>query len=102
VLVVLQLAATPLENAISRHMEAEADWAALTATGDPGAVRDLFVEFTEESLVEPSPPTWAYVMLGTHPTIEQRIAMARAFERAQPGRTGQAGTASKRASQATP
>ena len=35
VLVALTLAAQPLQNAISRHMEAEADWAALEATHDP-------------------------------------------------------------------
>ena len=38
-LVVLGLLALPLQNAISRHMEAEADWMALRTTHDPAAAR---------------------------------------------------------------
>ena len=37
--VVLQLAMLPLQNVVSRHMEAEADWSALRATRDPAAGR---------------------------------------------------------------
>ena len=38
----LTLVAQPIQNAISRHMEAEADWSALQATRDPvGATRAL-------------------------------------------------------------
>ena len=39
VLVVLGLLALPLQNAISRHMEAEADWLALQTTQRPGRRR---------------------------------------------------------------
>src|SRR5262249_19733614 len=42
VLVVLSLAALPFENAISRHIEAEADWMALQTTRDPGAMESFF------------------------------------------------------------
>ncbi len=42
VLVVLNLLALPVQNAISRHMEAEADWVALQTTRDPGAMESLF------------------------------------------------------------
>lgn len=79
VLVVLQLAALPLQSAVSRHLEAEADWVALRTTDDPRAAAALFREFTRISLDDPSPPTWSYLLFSTHPTIEQRIAMARAF-----------------------
>ncbi len=79
VLVVLQLAALPLQTAVSRHMEAEADWVALTTTDDPRSAEALFEEFTRLALADPSPPTWSYVLFSTHPTIEQRIAMARAY-----------------------
>lgn len=78
VLVGLQLASLPLQSAVSRHIEAEADWVALATTGDPRGAEDLFREFTRVSLDDPSPPTWSYVLFSTHPTIEQRIAMARA------------------------
>ena len=42
VIVVLDLLSLPLYNAISRHMEAEADWKALETTHDPGSAAGLF------------------------------------------------------------
>jgi STE24 endopeptidase len=81
VLVVLGLLAVPLENAITRHMEAEADWMALRTTRDPAAAIGLFREFVPATLDEPSPSTFDYLMLENHPTIAQRIAMALAWKR---------------------
>ena len=78
-LVVLQLLALPLQNAISRHMEAEADWRALVTTRDPKDAIALFRRFVPTTLEEPSPSTWDYVMEENHPTIAQRIAMAEAY-----------------------
>jgi Zn-dependent protease with chaperone function len=79
VLVVLGLLSLPLENAISRHTEAEADWMALQTTRDPGAARALFRRFVPTTLDDPSPSTFDYVLLENHPTIMQRIAMAEAW-----------------------
>lgn len=81
VLVVLGLLAVPLENAITRHMEAEADWMALRTTHDPAAAIGLFRGFVPATLEEPSPSTFDYLMLENHPTIAQRIAMALAWKR---------------------
>ena len=78
-LVVLGLAALPLQNLITRHMEAEADWSALRATRDPAGASALFRRFVPTTLSEPNPPTWAYLLLENHPTIMQRLAMARAY-----------------------
>ena len=78
-LVVLGLLALPLQNAISRHMEAEADWMALRTTHDPAAATALFRRFVSTTLDEPSPSTWEYLALENHPTIAQRIAMAQAW-----------------------
>jgi STE24 endopeptidase len=80
VLVVLTLLAQPLQNMITRHMEAEADWTALRLTEDPEAAKGLFEGFTTTALADPSPPTWAYVLLETHPTIVQRIELAEEWE----------------------
>ncbi len=77
VLVVLQLVQLPLQNAITRHMEAEADWAALRATRDPDSGRQLFRLFATQTLADPSPPLWDYVLLENHPTLLQRIEMTR-------------------------
>jgi STE24 endopeptidase len=79
VLVALGLVALPFENIVTRRVEAEADWVALQTTRDPAAAQGLFRAFTGTTLSDPSPPTWAYVLLDTHPTIEQRIEMARAW-----------------------
>jgi STE24 endopeptidase len=80
-LVVLNLLALPLQNAISRHMEAEADWMALRTTHDSKDATALFRRFVPTTLEEPSPSTWDYVWEENHPTIAQRIAMAEAWKR---------------------
>jgi Zn-dependent protease with chaperone function len=79
VLVALNLVALPVQNAISRHMEAEADWVALETTRDPQAMESLFQNFAKTGLGDPSPPTLAYLTFDSHPTLMQRIAMARAW-----------------------
>ena len=79
VLVVLNLLALPLQNAISRHMEAEADWSALQATHDPAGATALFRRFVPTTLGEPNASTFEYVMLENHPTIMQRLAMVQAW-----------------------
>ncbi len=76
---VFQLAVAPLQNVVSRGSEAEADWKALSTTRDPAAAKALFRSFAKSSLGDPSPPTWAYVLLQTHPTLAQRVAMAEAW-----------------------
>jgi STE24 endopeptidase len=80
-LVVLGLLALPIENVISRHQEAEADWAALRATNDPEDGIAVFRRFVPATLEEPSPSTWDYLWEENHPTIVQRIAMAQAYAR---------------------
>ena len=80
VLVLLQLALTPAQNVVSRHVEAEADWVALQTTRDPASGRGLFEKFQETSLAQPNPPTWDYLFIETHPTIMQRIAMTEAWQ----------------------
>jgi STE24 endopeptidase len=80
VLTFLALLTAPIENAVSRRYEAEADWRALNATRDPAADTSLFQEFGRSSLDEPNPPLLDYLWLENHPTIAQRIAMAQAWK----------------------
>ena len=94
-IVVLGLLALPLQNAISRHMEAEADWEALQATRDPAGATALFRRFVPTTLDEPSPSTWEYLLLENHPTIAQRIAMAEAWKRYAAARSGRPGSVSR-------
>jgi STE24 endopeptidase len=86
VLAVIGLVITPLGNAVSRRYEAEADWSALRATRDPAAAAGLFRKFTRYDLVQPNPPGWSYVLLDNHPTVVQRLAMARAWRARSGGR----------------
>jgi STE24 endopeptidase len=83
-IVAVQLAALPLRNAITRRYEAEADWVALTATRDPGAARGLFRLFADTSLQNPSPPSWAHVLLDDHPSALERIEQAAAWRARNP------------------
>ena len=80
VLVLLNVAITPLTNVVSRRYESEADWSALRAARNPSAQKKLFQQFAETSLQQPDPPTWSYLFFDTHPTLMQRIAMAQAWE----------------------
>jgi STE24 endopeptidase len=79
VLALIGLAITPLGNVVSRRYEGEADWSALRATHDPAAAAAVFRKFTRDDLVQPNPPLWSYIWIDNHPTIVQRIAMARAY-----------------------
>jgi STE24 endopeptidase len=79
-LTVAALVFAPAENAVSRGYEAEADWRALNATHDPVAAERLFANFQETSLQQPNPPLLDYLWLENHPTLMQRIAMARAWK----------------------
>jgi STE24 endopeptidase len=80
VVVVLQLMALPVQTAIGRHVEGEADWVALEHTRDPDGARALFRRFTTVGLADPTPPAWSYFLMETHPSIAERIAMANAWE----------------------
>jgi Zn-dependent protease with chaperone function len=84
VLTVLGLITLPIQNAVSRRYEAEADWRALNATRDPASASKLFQGFERTSLEQPSPPLWDYVLVENHPTLMQRIAMANAWRARRP------------------
>jgi STE24 endopeptidase len=79
VLALAALVTLPVQNLVSRRYEAEADWRALNATRDPAAMEQLFRRFARTSLEQPSPPLLDYLWLENHPTLAQRIAMARAW-----------------------
>jgi STE24 endopeptidase len=87
VLAALTLAAQPVENVISRHLESEADWSALEATRDPAGATELFRRFSRTSLGDPTPPAWAYVLFDTHPPLLDRIEMAQAWKAQHPDAT---------------
>ena len=80
VLAIVGLLTLPLQNAVSRRYEAEADWRALNATRDPAAAKRLFEGFAQTSLEQPNPPLLDYLWLENHPTLMQRIVMAQRWQ----------------------
>lgn len=90
VLFVVLLITAPVQNAISRRDESEADWHALNAVRNPAAQAALFRQFARTSLEEPDPPLLDYLWLENHPTLMQRIAMAQQW-RIRCGRPSRAG-----------
>jgi STE24 endopeptidase len=78
--------ASPVQNTISRDIEARADRASLAATGDRGAFIALQRRLAVSSRADPTPPLWSQLWFGTHPTALQRIGIAEALQRAAPSR----------------
>jgi Zn-dependent protease with chaperone function len=81
------LATLPLQNAVSRRYEAEADWIALQATKAPEDAVALERRFVRTSLAQPDPPDVLTFWFGTHPPPIDRIAMAYAYVERTTGRS---------------
>ncbi|MDW8339116.1 MAG: M48 family metalloprotease, partial [Thermoleophilia bacterium] len=79
VVVCLELVAAPATNLVSRRMEIEADWTALEVTRDPAALEGLMLGLSRTSLGDPTPPRWVQLLAGTHPSLADRVALARAW-----------------------
>jgi STE24 endopeptidase len=70
------LLSTPVQNLVSRHIEARADLHALDLTRDPASFVAVQQALGVANLSDPDPPAvwqWAF---GSHPTVPQRIAFA--------------------------
>lgn len=70
------LAASPLENGVSRQIETRADVDALKATGDPIAFVEMQKLLALRSLADPTPPAWLQWWWGSHPTVLERVRLA--------------------------
>ncbi|GAB2803660.1 M48 family metallopeptidase [Actinoallomurus bryophytorum] len=80
VTVLLQLSA-PVENLVSRHIEARADMHALDLTRDPATYVRMQRSLSARNLDELSPDALEYALWNTHPTGPERIAMGREWAR---------------------
>jgi len=78
--VVGSLLASPVQNTISRAIEARADRSALQATRDPATFIAMQKQLALRSIADPTPPAWSQLWFGSHPTVLQRIGMARRLE----------------------
>ncbi len=76
------LLATPVQNIVSRQVEARADLHALDATRDPAAFVAMQRRLATTNLSDPDPPAAWQWFFGSHPTTAQRVAFAQDWARA--------------------
>lgn len=70
------LVSAPVQNLVSRHVEARADVHALDLTEDPVSFIDMQRLLATRNLSDPDPPgAWQW-LFGSHPTLAQRVALA--------------------------
>jgi STE24 endopeptidase len=67
---------TPVQNLVSRHIEARADLHALDLTRDPASFIAVQRQLGVANLSDPDPPAVWQWFFGSHPTVPQRIAFA--------------------------
>jgi STE24 endopeptidase len=72
---------TPLQNGVSRQIEARADVHALDLTRDPQDFVSMQRRLAVSGLADPDPPTVWQWFFGSHPTTAQRVAFARDWVR---------------------
>lgn len=80
----LELAALAPGAALSRRWERAADRIALELTGDAEAFERVQVELARKNLSDLAPPRLVYLLLFTHPTARERLALGRAWAAAHP------------------
>jgi STE24 endopeptidase len=61
---------------MSRAIERRCDAEAVAATGDAEAFVAFHRNIALKNLADPDPPRWQQILLGTHPTTVERIALA--------------------------
>jgi STE24 endopeptidase len=77
------LLATPVQNIVSRQVEARADLHALDATRDPDSFIAMQRRLATTNLSDPDPPAAWQWFFGSHPTAAQRVAFAHDWERSE-------------------
>jgi STE24 endopeptidase len=80
VLAVAGLVSGPLQNLVSRRIEARADQHALRLTGDPAEFAAMQLRLAEVNLADVQPPRIEYLLFATHPDTVERLAAAREYE----------------------
>jgi len=76
---VLSLTSLPIQNAVSRTFERQADRTSLELTGNPAAFIRSEVQLARSNLADLAPPRLVVWLLYTHPPVAERIRMAETF-----------------------
>jgi STE24 endopeptidase len=85
VLVLVALGAflvSPVQNTVSRAIEARADRTSLEATGEADTFVRMQRQLALTSRADPTPPAWSQLWWGSHPTVLQRAGLPASLERA--------------------
>ena len=83
-LMALELAALPGGSWLSRRFERVADRCSLDLTEDPAGFARAHTKLARSNLSDLDPPRPAYVLLFSHPTPPERLALGRGWEDARP------------------
>ncbi|SDO79362.1 STE24 endopeptidase [Klenkia soli] len=75
------LVSTPVQNGVSRQLEARADQHALDLTADPESFAAVMRRLAVANLNQPDPPAVWQWFFGSHPTTAQRVAAAQEWSR---------------------
>ena len=70
------LLALPVQNVVSRAIEARADVHSLELTGDAETFSAMQRRLATANLSDPDPATPLYLWFASHPTTSQRLALA--------------------------
>jgi len=79
--VVIGFLLAPAANAVSRHIETQADRHCLEVTHDPEAAIAAFRRLSDVNLSDPEPPAFVEFWLYSHPSLAKRIAAAERYAR---------------------
>jgi STE24 endopeptidase len=71
--------ASPVQNLVSRKIEARADYHSLRLTNDPSDFVEMQHELSVRNISGLDPSWWRYWLFANHPTPPERIAMGRAW-----------------------
>lgn len=75
-MVIVSFLISPIEMALSRRIEHQADAYGLSVTGNRIAMAQAFVSLSRDNLSDPDPPAFIQFWFGSHPTLKQRIEFA--------------------------
>ncbi|MEV6525375.1 M48 family metallopeptidase [Longispora sp. NPDC051575] len=78
---IVGLLAGPVQNLVSRQVEARADRHALALTGDPDTFGAMQRRLSLVNLGDPDPPAPEYLLFSSHPSAVQRMAVARTWKK---------------------
>jgi STE24 endopeptidase len=78
----LELVAAPALSGLSRRFERAADRCSLDLTEAPSAFARAHVELARRNLTDLDPPRLVYLLLFSHPTPPERLALGRAWSAA--------------------